>query len=409
MIRITLNATVLLLLCSLAILSACGGTDTGPRHAGEEPEDESKAGHVEDDAHAEGTDARVVHLEQAEIDEFGIQIAEAGPGELRLELVLPGEVNVNPDSVAHITPRVPGVVREVFKNLGDEVVAGELLAVLDSRELAEAKAAFLAARETLALAQSNLERETYLYDREISSQQEFLEAKQAEAKARIAFKSAEQHLHALGLDEEEVARLKDEPDVYLTQYEIRAPIAGVIVEKHVTRGEMLRDDSMFVIADLSMVWIALTVYQKDLASIHSGQAVRVTASHDLVAADAAIDYVSPILDSHTRSTSARVVLANDEGRWRPGLFVTGRVVVERVHADVIVPKTAIQTLDEQPVVFVKTGHEFEARRVRLGREDASSVEILSGLEPGDRYVASGGFALKAEMNKASFGHAGHAH
>ena len=104
-----------------------------------------------------------------------------------------------------------------------------------------------------------------------------------------------------------------------------------------------------------------------------------------------------------------MVLANDEGRWRPGLFVTGRVVVERVRADVVVPKTAIQTLDEQPVVFVKTGHEFEARRVRLGREDASSVEILSGLEPGDRYVASGGFALKAEMNKATFGHAGHAH
>ncbi len=229
MIRITLNATVLLRLCSLAILSACGGTDPGARHAGDEPADKSEAGHVEHDARAEGTDARVVHLEQEGIDEFGIEIAEAGPGELRLELVLPGEVNVNPDSLAHITPRVPGVVREVFKNLGDEVVAGELLAVLDSRELAEAKAVFLAARETRALAQSILERESYLYEREISSQQEFLEAKQAEAEARIAFKSAEQRLHALGLDEQKVTRLKDEPDVYLTQYEIRAPFAGVIV------------------------------------------------------------------------------------------------------------------------------------------------------------------------------------
>ncbi len=298
---------------------------------------------------------------------------------------------------------------DVFKVLGDEVVADELLAALDSRELAEAKAGFLAARERLELATSNRQREQHLYEREISSEQEYLEARQAEAEVRIAVKSAQQRLHALGLGEEEVERLPDQPDEYLTRYEMRAPIVGTVIEKHITRGEMLREDSLpFVIADLSTVWVVLTVYQKDLASIRPGQAVHITASHDLAEADGTIDYVGPILDEHTRTTTARVVLDNDGRRWRPGLFVMGRVVIERIRDDVVVPRTAVQTVHEMPVVFVKTTDGFEARPVRLGRADARRVVISSGLEPGDRYVAQGGFALKAQMSKATFD-AGHAH
>ncbi len=97
------------------------------------------------------------------------------------------------------------------------------------------------------------------------------------------------------------------------------------------------------------------------------------------------------------------------GEWRPGLFVTARVLVERVNAGVVVPKTAIQTMNGEQVVFVETSDGFEVRHVRLGRSDAESVEILTGIDPGDRYVAKGGFVLKAELGKASFEHAGHAH
>ena len=164
-----------------------------------------------------------------------------------------------------------------------------------------------------------------------------------------------------------------------------------------------------MIADLSTVWAVLTVYQKDLAAIRSGQTVEVVASHDLAAATGTIDYVSPILDEHTRTTTARVVLANDEGHWRPGLFVTGVVVVERVRGDIVVPKTAIQTVAGRSVVFVETSDGFEARPVRLGQTDGESVEVIAGLESGERYVAAGGFVLKAEMSKAAFSHAGHAH
>ena len=371
--------------------------------------------HADDDAHAEedadhlAGGADVVRLDEQEAREFGVEVTEAGPGELRVEVVLPGEVKVNPDSIAHITPRVPGVVHKVHKGLGDAVKTGDLLAVLDSRELAEAKAGFLAASERLDLARSNLQREKYLHEREVSSEQEYLEARQAEAEVRISLQSAQQRLLAIGLSEDEIQALKDQPGQVMTRYEMRAPFDGVVVQKHVTRGEMLGDESLpFVIADLSDVWIVLTVYQKDLAAIKPGQRAHIVATHGLAESAGTIEYVSPILDEHTRTTTARVVMPN-AGEWRPGLFVTARVLVAQVNAGVVVPKTAVQTMDGEQVVFVETSDGFEVRHVRPGRSDADSVEILAGIDPGDRYVAKGGFVLKAELEKGSFGHGGHAH
>ncbi len=403
--RITQTSIALLLLPTLVISPGCAGGDPDSQ----DTHDDQKHDDARDE-HDQEHGPQIAQLRPGEMEEFGIEIAEAGRGELRLETVLPGVVEVNPDGLVHITPRVPGVVRDVFKVLGDEVVADELLAVLDSRELAEAKAGFLATRERLELASSIRQREQYLHEREISSEQEYLVARQAEAETRIAVKSAQQRLHALGLAEEEVGRLPEEPDEYLTRYEMRAPIGGTIIEKHITRGEMLREDSLpFVVADLSTVWVVLTVYQKDLVSIRAGQRVRIIAGHDIAEADGTIEYVSPILDEHTRTTTARIVLVNDDQRWRPGLFVTGRVVVEHVQGDVVVPRTAVQTVDNEPVVFVQTTDGFEARPVQLGRADARSVVVAAGLDPGDRYVSHGGFALKAEMSKGASGHAGHSH
>ena len=381
--------------------SACSRSEVhqDTLHADHDDESERQPGHAE-----------VVRLHDHEIEEFGIEVAEAGPGTLLMELELPGEVQLDPDGLVHMTPRVPGVVREVYKGLGDVVQAGDLLAVLDSRELAEAKATFLATGERLALATSNLQREQYLHERKVSSEQDYLVARQAEAEARINLQSAEQLLHALGLLDSEITGLHDPNERDLTRYEMRAPIAGTVVEKHSTLGETLGDDSLaFVISDLSRVWVLLTVYQKDLASVRAGLSVTIVASHDLAEATGTIDFIHPILDEATRTTTARIVLSNEHGRWKPGLFVTGRVVVERVEAAVVVPRTAILTMEDQPVVFVLTDDGFVPHPVRPGRSNARSVELLGGLQPGERYAAAGGFALKAELNKASFEGDGHSH
>ena len=122
-----------------------------------------------------------------------------------------------------------------------------------------------------------------------------------------------------------------------------------------------------------------------------------------------INWISPTLDEKTRSATARVVIDNPDGRWRPGLFVSGQVSVAENKADVVIPLSALQTLERETIVFVQ--HEegdFEPQAVQTGRRDHQNVEILDGLKPGQTYVSQNAFALKAQLQKGEFGE-GHSH
>ena len=390
-------AGVFLGLVFLGLGGCADGTEKGGRN--EQGEIEG-AGGVEHDGHPGGA----VALSAEELKEFGVRIGTAAPGMLTVHVELPGEVVVNPDRLAHLGPRVSGIVREVRKNLGDRVRSGERMAVLESRELADVKSGYLAAKERYALALANFRREKDLWKQRISAEQEYLEAKQALAEARVNLQSAEQKLHALGFSEAYLEDLPKHPDVSYTRYEIVAPFEGTVIAKHITLGEKLESDSeAFVIADLSSVWANLSVYQKDLPFVHIGQPVRISTKEGSLEAEGTISYMSPLLDERTRTATARVVLPNPDGRWRPGLFVSGRVTVEAVEVRILAPQTALQQMDGQPSVFVAGDEGFEPRAVRIGRTNGSHVEILDGLEPGERYVTFGAFTLKSELEKEAFG------
>jgi cobalt-zinc-cadmium efflux system membrane fusion protein len=361
------------------------------------------------DEHRERDDEHIVKLSKAELEEFGIEIATAGSGKLRVSANLSGGVVVNPDRLAHIVPRVPGVVRKVYKKLGDRVRESELMAVLESRELSELKSTYLVGKERVALAAATFQREERLWTQKISSQREYLTAKQALAEARIEMRAAEQKLHALGFSHAYLADLSFQTDELFTRYEITAPFDATLIEKHIVLGEVLKGDAeAFVIADLSTVWVNLTVYQQDLALIHIGQSVQVTAGPDMPAASGLIEYISPVVDEQTRAATARVELPNSKGDWRPGSFVHGRVVIEDIAVSLLLPKTALQTVENQISVFVETAEGFETQPVTTGRSNETHVEITSGLHPGQRYVAQGSFTLKAQLSKDAFAR-GHQH
>jgi cobalt-zinc-cadmium efflux system membrane fusion protein len=367
---------------------------------GEEKERAAEDGHGEE---------RAIRLTEEQRKEFGIEIATADSGPLKVQVELPGEIVLNADRVAHVVPRVPGVVREVRKVLGDHVRKGEILVVLDSKELADNKAAFLSAREKMDLYKANFDREEDLWKKKISATQDYLQAKQALGEARIELRSAEQKLHALGFSDVYLAQLPHQPDVSYIRYEVVAPFDGVIIEKHVALGEAQKEDAeMFLIADLSSVWVNLGVYQKDIPSIRVDQSVVVSAGHGIPDMTGKISYIGQLVGEQTRTATARVVLPNRGGQLRPGLFVTGRVTLGTVPVQILVPKAALQTIDEKPVVFVKDEDGFEPRAVTLGRSDVTQVEITSGLEPGQKYVSAGAFTLKAQLAKGSFGD-GHGH
>ncbi len=345
------------------------------------------------------------------MQEFGITLATAQAGSLSVTLDLSGEVVFNPDGVAHITPRVPGVAKRVHKRVGDQVGEGDLLAVLDSRQLAQAKSQYLAALARLTMAKTNYEREQRLWEQKVSAERVYLEAKQTLQEALIAKQLAQRLLYALGLSEAEVDSLAQQPQTQLTQYRLTAPITGTVVERHLVRGEVVSEDAQeatFIIADLSRVWVNLTVHQKDLNQIKKGQPVTVLSEVSSYRATAPIAYVSPTIDEATRTATARVALDNPHGHWRPGTFVTATIHVDTSQTPVRVPKMALQTMDDATVVFVKTDAGFQPRPVTLGRHDRQHVEVISGLHPGETYVATNAFTLKAQMGKGDFGH-GHAH
>jgi membrane fusion protein, heavy metal efflux system len=363
---------------------------------------------IKEDRHDEHEEERV-RLTPEEMREFGVELSQAGPGKLKIHVNLPGEIALNADRLVHVVPRVPGIVSEVRKTLGDRVRKGETMAVLESRDLADAKATFLAVRERLLLAEANFRREEGLWEKKITAEQEFLQAKQALAEARIESKLAEQKLHALGFSEDYLARLPSAPDASYTRYEITAPLDGTVIGKHIVLGEVLKDDSeAFIIADLSTVWVDISVYQKDLPLIREGIPVVIAAGHGVDDAEGAISYIGPMVGETTRTAVARVVLPNPKGHWRPGMFITAAVMVESVEVPILVSKGALQSHENETVVFVETEEGLEAHPVKIGRENQSHAEITDGLSKGQRYVSKGAFTLKAQLTKGAFGD-GHGH
>jgi cobalt-zinc-cadmium efflux system membrane fusion protein len=368
-----------------------------------------EAGEHAGEGHAEDEGGEFVVLTAAELDEFGIDVRTASSGTLPVEKELPGEVRANEDRYAHVTPRVAGVVRSVSVRVGSYVRRGQTMAVIESRELADLSAEYLAAVERESLAQASFEREERLYEQEITSQADYLEARQEQAEAGIRTRSARQKLIALGFSDGYIRSLSEQGERSLVTYTLTAPLSGRVLEKNVVPGEAVEAATdAFEVADLSSVWVDLSVYQRDLGVVREGQEVVIDAGPELGRTRGTISYVRPVVGEETRTAIARAVIQNPEGMLRPGQFVTGLIAVDEAEVAVVVPSTAVIEVEGRPSVFVQTDEGFEARAVEVGDRAGDQVAITSGLEVGERYVAAGAFALKADLGKSEMS-GGHAH
>jgi len=274
----------------------------------------------------------------------------------------------------------------------------------------------ISSQSDFLLAKSNFKRAqaTYAatYDEvSFSIKRKLLEEGRSVEVARTSLRASERHLHVLGITEKQIQRLEDgeEEDLKLSRVQVSAPISGTVIEKHITLGEMLEKDAKtFVIADLNSVWVNLSVYQKDMPLIRKGLEVIISAGKGIPDVKGTISYVRSLVGEETRTALARVVLPNTDGLWRPGLFVTGRVAIEKISRALVIPKTALQTIEGKTVVFVKTDEGFEPKTVTLGKTSEAHVEVISGVKPGQQYVTEGAFTLKAQLAKGGFD-AGHSH
>src|SRR3990167_117286 len=346
-----------------------------------------------------------VELPPEAVQSAGIIVETAGPVQMKTVIELPGDIELNADKVVHVVPRLSGVVTAVYKNLGDTVRHGEVIAVLDSRELAELKSTYLASVKRVELAQATFDRKERLWTERISSEKDYLASRQALVEEEINLQTVKQILLALGLSQIDIDTVSDKTDRSLTRYEVCALFDGIIIEKHNSVGESVKKDAdIFVLADLSNVWVEVTVYAMDLNVVKVGQTVTVKSEGLYLKADGTLTYLGPLVGEQTRTAQGRVVVQNTEGHWRPGLFVTVEIVQEEVPVSVAVPVDALQTYRDWSVVFVQYGDLFEVRPLELGRNDGKWVEVLHGLLPGERYVARNSFILKAELGKAGATH-----
>lgn len=271
-------------------------------------------------AEEEGHSNSVV-MTDAKVAAAGIELTKALPAVLHDSLLLNGMVQPNQESLVQVTPRFPGIVRDVRKRIGDRVQKGDVLAIVESNQS-------------------------------------------------------------------------------LTPYELKAALGGTVIDRQTTLGEYVSEQKpAFVIADLSTVWVDFSVYRRDLGRVNVGDQVLIDPADGKPNVEAKISYLSPVGSSDTQSAVARAIVPNADQRLRPGLFITGRLTLSAKQVPVAVKASALQTVENRTVVFVRDGDKFQARDVEIGERDPEFVEITFGVLEGDVYAAKNSFIVKAEMAK----------
>lgn len=267
-----------------------------------------------------------VEMSDARVASSGIEIAVAGPATLHDSLILNGILQPNQETLVQVTPRFPGIVREIRRRIGDKVESGDLLAKIESNQS-------------------------------------------------------------------------------LTVYEMRAPIPGTVIDRQISLGEYASEQKpAFTVADVSTVWVDLSVYRRDLPRVRIGDKILIDVGDDGKPVEASLSYISPVGSSDTQSALARAVVPNADMRLRTGLFVSARLILAVRQVPLAVRTSAVQTIENRNVVFVRKGDKFEVRDVELGARDTENVEVAFGLIEGDRYAAKNSFIVKAEIGKGSASH-----
>ncbi|MBY0558503.1 efflux RND transporter periplasmic adaptor subunit [Hyphomicrobium sp.] len=342
-----------------------------------------------------------------QIDRSKIAIEDVKAGLISKRLRVPGTVIPDRNRVGRVPSKVVGTVVELKKGLGDPVKAGEVIAILDSREVADAKSEFIAALVNFNLQETLYQREKTLWEKQVSSEQRLLRADATFKEAQVRRDVAKQKLSALGVSDEDILKLADagQAATGLQRYEIKAPIGGRIVDQLVYIGTPMGGEGqaheLYAIADLSKVWVELTVSPQDLPQIKEGQKLVIG---DAVKSEGTIIFTNPVLNQDTSSARVIASVENPDSVWRPGSFVTADIAVAESKADLVIPKSALQTIEGGTRVFVRTPEGFESRQVTIGNDDGERVEVTSGLKAGEPIATSNTFLLKAELGKSEAEH-----
>jgi len=348
----------------------------------------------------------LVMLSAEESSRAGLVVQSVTRSDFRTYRDFPGIVQPDQHNMAEITTLVRGRVVDVYADLGQEVKANTPLAILYSSELGLAQSGYLKARAKLNLAEQSYARAKFLLEEKVIGEAE-AQRRQAELHS-IQADSNEAHdrLKLLGMNDEEFRRLERTREIR-SVVSIVAPFPGRVIGRKLTRGEVVETtENLFVIADLSEVWVKANIPEKDIPFVHAVHAsggmqteVRINAYHGEVF-KGTITYVGDVLDPVTRTMQLRLELPNMDGRLKPEMFATVRLYSEAQPDRLAVPEAALQRDQGRTFVFVqRSASEYEVRDVQIGESNGTSTSILTGLTEGESIVTHGAFVLKSELLK----------
>jgi membrane fusion protein, heavy metal efflux system len=348
----------------------------------------------------------LVMLPATESSRAGLIIQPVTRSEFRTSREFPAIIQPNQRALADVTTLVRGRVVDVYADLGQQVEANALLAILYSSELGLAQSAYLKSQAKLHVAEQAYARAKYLLQEKVIGEAE-AQRRQAE---RLSMQAdaleARNHLKLLGMSDDEMRRLDRSREIR-SHVPIVAPFAGRIIGRNLTRGEVVETtETLFVVADLSEVWVRANIPEKDIPFVHAVHAsggrqadVRINA-YPREVFKGTITYVGDVLDPATRTMQLRLELPNPERRLKPEMFATIRLYSEPQPDRLTVPESALQRDRDRTFVFVqRNANEYEARDVQIGESNGTLTTIHSGLREGDPVVTEGAFILKSELFK----------
>jgi membrane fusion protein, heavy metal efflux system len=341
-----------------------------------------------------------VSLTAEAVERAGIKIAEVKAQSSVSGVTMPGTVMSNAYRDTKVNALVGGIVRLVMVELGAEVRRGAPLAVIFSSELADAQMKYLSMRAMLAADHQKLERTQKLVALGSASRQELEEVTAVHTGHETEVAAARQRLLLLGLSPERVAMLETAPEV-VSEVTVTSPADGLVIARSVNPGQVVNAGlDLFVVTDLSTVWIIGDLYERDFSRVRVGSAATITLpSMPDRAVKGRVAYIDPRVDPATRTAKVRVEVPNRGGELRLGMFVTMSIQTGTTERIMVVPRAAVQTIGDRSVVYVPAEGEegkFVERTVRLGPPAGEFVPVLDGLKPGDKVVTDGSFYLRAE-------------
>ena len=348
-----------------------------------------------------GENPELITLKPEAVEQAGIKTERVSLRSLRGEQVFSGKVSVNETRLAHVGSRISGRAVAVSANPGDNVEKGQSLAIIDSPDIGEAQSQYLKAATNLGVAEKSYERAKMLLEGKVVSTGEFQRREGEYLSAKTEAKAAEDRLHLLGMTNEEISAIGKGHTIN-SRVPIYSPIPGTIIEKHLTLGEVLEPvKPLFVIADLSNLWVIADVHERDIPKIKKGQRVAITVSpYPEKVFSGKIGYVSETIDPETRTIKVRAELGNPGRMLKPEMFATIKISTMEKENVLVIPVSAIQREGENTIVFVsRRGNAFEKRMVAIGPEMDGFHQVISGLKGGESVVTAGAFTLKSETMK----------